>query len=214
MLTCTFNGWIILWTKGRIPSKRPSPTFLRNLCLRGGGGGSAYKVLYSTFGGGYMFCSHLSLVFCWCVSTPLACWRVWWVVHECECVCLCLCILCVCVLCVSVCVCDVYCSDGDPVEFHLLPNCVYTCYVCDLYSVFFLGWKEVQMWVFPLRGFCGDLLSLVFVMFVVTLTVSSLVFVMLVVMLTVSSHALKYCKDSPLYSCNQDKHNFLSVHVS
>ena len=37
MLTCTFSGWIILWTKGRIPSKRPPPTFLRNLCLRGGG---------------------------------------------------------------------------------------------------------------------------------------------------------------------------------
>ena len=37
MLTCTFNGWIILWTKGRVPSKRPPPTFLRNLRLRGGG---------------------------------------------------------------------------------------------------------------------------------------------------------------------------------
>ena len=35
VLTCTFNGWIILWTKGR--SKRPPRTFLRNLCLRGGG---------------------------------------------------------------------------------------------------------------------------------------------------------------------------------
>ena len=32
MLTCTFNGW----TKGRIPSKRPPPTFLRNLCFKGG----------------------------------------------------------------------------------------------------------------------------------------------------------------------------------
>ena len=44
----------MLWTKGRIPSKRPPPTFLRNLCLRGvggrggGGGVGAYKVLYST----------------------------------------------------------------------------------------------------------------------------------------------------------------------
>ena len=37
MLTCTFNGWIILWTKGRVPSKRPLPTFPRNLCLRRGG---------------------------------------------------------------------------------------------------------------------------------------------------------------------------------
>ena len=37
MLTCTFNGWIILWTKGRVPSKRPPPTFPRNLCLRRGG---------------------------------------------------------------------------------------------------------------------------------------------------------------------------------
>ena len=35
-------------TKGRIPSKRPPPTFLRNLCLRWGRGVGAYKVLYST----------------------------------------------------------------------------------------------------------------------------------------------------------------------
>ena len=47
MLTCTFNGWIILWTKGRIPSMRPPPTFLRNLCLRGGGRLQGYSNCYN-----------------------------------------------------------------------------------------------------------------------------------------------------------------------
>ena len=75
MLTCTVNGWTILWTKGRIPSKRPPPTFLRNLCLRGRGGGWALTryftvlLLFVVYESGVL--SSLVPAFYFVISIPL-----------------------------------------------------------------------------------------------------------------------------------------------